>query len=63
MDDVRPYNHSVAFAPVLVMAANGDRLVEGNDDLDGVMRVRRHDALSLAEQQESPIPQVPAWHV
>ena len=32
-------------------------------DLDGVMRVRRHDALSFAEQQESAVPQVPAWHV
>ena len=28
MNDIRPHNNSAALAPVLVMAANGERLVE-----------------------------------
>ena len=60
MNSVRSDNDSASLDPVLTLAANGDRFVERDDNLDRVVGVRRDKALSPADQQETTVPQVPA---
>ena len=49
-DDSRPP------APAIVLAADGDHAIERNYNLDGVVRVSRHDALGARNEQESALP-------
>jgi len=57
---VRPHNDATRLTPFTVGAADGDASVEGEDDLNRVVRMRGHDALSSGREEEPSLPQVPA---
>ena len=57
---VRPYHDAARLTPFAVVAADGDASVEGDDDLNRVVRMHRHDALSSGREEETSLPQVPA---
>ena len=44
----------------VVLAADGDASVERDHDLDRVVCMRGHDALSSGGEEEATLPQVPA---
>lgn len=60
MYSVRSHDEPLALAPEFVLTANGESFVEGDDNLDRVVRMRRHDASRPADQQEATVPKVPA---
>src|SRR3954465_2731665 len=47
-------------APSVVLAADGYHAIERDYNLDGVVRMSRHDPLSARNEQESALPQIPA---
>ena len=49
-----------ALTPFTVAAADGDASVERDDDLNRVVRMSGHDALSSGREEEAALPQVPA---
>jgi hypothetical protein len=59
--DVRPHGHAVPHPPVAVPAADPHRAFYCDDDLNGVMRMRRDDAFTAADCKKSAVPQVPTW--
>src|SRR5262249_9098103 len=63
MDRVGSHNDSRALAPFLIPAADRERSIESDDNLNGMVGMRRHDALCAADQKETAFPQVPARHV
>lgn len=56
---VRSHDDASVLAPLAVAAADGDASVERDDDLDGVVCMSGHDALSSSGEEEAPLPQVP----
>jgi len=63
MNRIRSDDDAATLAPAFVVAADGKRLIQGDDDLDGVVRVGWDDAGSLADQEEAAVPEVPAGDV
>src|SRR5512137_1505648 len=57
---VGSHDDAPALIPAIVLAADGDASVEGDHDLDRVVCVRGHDALSSGGEEEATLPQVPA---
>jgi hypothetical protein len=46
--------------PFTVTATDSGLSVDGDDDLNRVMRMRGHEALRSASQQETSLPQIPS---
>ena len=57
---VGSHDDAAALAPAVVAAADGDAAVERDHDLDRVVCVGGHDALSPGGEEEAALPQVPA---
>ena len=57
---VRPHDDAASLPPFTVAAADGQGSVEGNDDLNRMVCMSGHDALSSGREQEPSLPQVPA---
>ena len=62
MYDVRSHDKARTVAPHVILCADGDASVPSHDDLDGMVRVRRYEALPAANQEEPTLPQVPVRH-
>jgi hypothetical protein len=56
MLDVRPHDDAPSFAPFAADGANGRGSIERQEDLDGMVRVRRHFAAGLPDRQEAAFP-------
>ena len=57
---VWPHDDASRLTPFTVAAADGDASVEGDDDLNRVVCMSGHDALSSGREEEASLPQVPA---
>ena len=57
---VRPHDDASRLTPFTVTAGEGDASVERDDDLNRVVCVSGHDALSSRSEEKPALPQIPA---